>query len=207
MNKVDTTEEADYRDKIEIAEEADYRDKIEITEEAKKLIIFIDSGDTIINEAEEIRNEHGIVIRAGMIEGAEETIWALYRAGYTLALVADGEEQSFLNIYAQNGLLHCFHTLTISEIVGEQKPSAKMFEDAMRKNNLTGTDKHRIVMVGNNIKKDITGANRYGITSILLDWSPRYDMNPITPEQIPDYIIHKPKELLPLIEELNSSII
>jgi putative hydrolase of the HAD superfamily len=61
-------------------------------------------------------------------------------------------------------------------------------------------------MVGNNVKKDIAGANQFGITSILLDWSPRYDMRPASPDQVPKYIIHKPEELLPLVEQLNNSI-
>ncbi|NLK74021.1 MAG: HAD family hydrolase [Clostridiales bacterium] len=172
----------------------------------KKLIIFIDSGDTIIDEGTEIRDENGIVIHAELIEGAGETLKALYDAGYTIALVADGEVQSFTNVYEQNGLGYCFKTRTISEAVGMQKPARIMFEDAMEKNNLKDEDKKRIVMVGNNVKKDIAGANQFGITSILLDWSPRYDMNPASPEQIPDYIIHKPAELLPLIEKLNNDL-
>ncbi len=172
----------------------------------KKLIIFIDSGDTIIDESTEIRDEHGIVTHAEMIPGARNMLETLYKEGYTIAMVADGEEQSFTNVYIENGLGHCFKTRTISEIVGEQKPSKKMFDDAMEKNNLTEKDKNRIVMIGNNVKKDILGANQYGITSILIDWSTRYDMNPNGEEQVPDYIIHQPEELLPLIEKLNSSL-
>jgi FMN phosphatase YigB (HAD superfamily) len=170
----------------------------------KKLIIFIDSGDTIINEATEIRDKNGIVVHAETIDGASETMKALKGAGYKIALVADGEYQSFINIYNENGLIDCFDTLTISEIVGQQKPSGLMFEDAMIKNGLTEADKKRIVMVGNNVKKDVAGANLFGITSILLDWSPRYDMVPKNREQLPDYVVHKPDELLPLIEKLNA---
>lgn len=172
----------------------------------KELIIFIDSGDTIIDEGTEIRDQNGIVTHANTIEGATEMLEGLYRAGYLIALVADGEEQSFINVYKENGLGYCFKTRTISEIVGQQKPASIMFEDAMKQNNLRMEDKRRIVMIGNNVKKDIAGANNFGITSILLDWSPRYPMIPQTPEQVPDYIIHKPLELLPLIEKLNKNL-
>ncbi|TAH68844.1 MAG: HAD family hydrolase [Anaerolineaceae bacterium] len=172
----------------------------------KKLIIFIDSGDTIIDESTEIRDENGIVIHAKMIPGAENMLRTLYEEGYTIAMVADGEEQSFTNVYMENGLGHCFKTRSISEIVGEQKPSRKMFDDAMLKNNLTEEDKKRIIMIGNNVKKDILGANQYGITSVLIDWSPRYDMIPKNEEQTPNYIIHTPEELLPLVEKLNSKL-
>jgi len=172
----------------------------------KELIIFIDSGDTIIDESTEIRNEKGIVTDAETIPGAAETIRLLYESGYTLALVADGELQSFKNVYEKNGLGRFFKTWTVSEVVGVQKPSPAMFEDAMRKNNLGDEDKKRVIMVGNNIKKDITGANRFGITSVLLDWSPRYDMKPVCPDQKPDYVIHSPEELLPLVEKLNEEL-
>ena len=172
----------------------------------RKLIIFTDSGDTIIDEGTEIRNQDGIVIHAELIPGAGETLKSLWEDGYTIAMVADGEEQSFTNVYEENGLGHCFHTRTISEIVGVQKPSEKMFQDAMDKNRLTEDDKGRIVMIGNNVRKDIAGANRFGITSILLDWSLRYDMTPARQWEIPDYIIHEPKELLPLIRKLEEQL-
>ncbi|WP_024293766.1 HAD family hydrolase [Lacrimispora indolis] len=172
----------------------------------KKLIIFTDSGDTIIDEETEIRDENGIVIHAELIPGAEETLKALYDSGYIIAMVADGEEQSFTNVYEENGLGYCFHTRTISQIVGFQKPSRLMFQDAMEKNHLTEEDKKRVVMIGNNVKKDIAGANRFGITSILIDWSPRYDMTPADEWERPDYTVHEPKELLALAERLEAEL-
>ena len=172
----------------------------------KQLIVFTDSGDTIIDEGTEVRDENGIVIHAQTIPQAAETMAEIHRRGYLIAMVADGEEKSFENVYIENGLGYIFKTRTISEIVGVQKPAREMFEDAMEKNGLTEEDKKRIVMVGNNVKKDIAGANRFGITSILLDWSPRYDMEPKNPDEKADYIIHKPEELLPLLEKLNNQL-
>ncbi|ECE3082626.1 HAD family hydrolase, partial [Salmonella enterica] len=37
----------------------------------KKLIIFFDSGDTIVDESTEIRDEEGIVLTADLIPGAD----------------------------------------------------------------------------------------------------------------------------------------
>ena len=172
----------------------------------KKLIIFTDSGDTIIDEGTEMCNEDGIVVHAELIPGAGETLKALYDAGYIIAMVADGEEQSFTNVYEENGLGYCFHTRTISQIVGRQKPSQQMFQDAMEKNHLTEEDKKRIVMIGNNVRKDVAGANRFGITSILIDWSPRYDMNPADKWERPDHTVHEPEELLALVERLEAEL-
>lgn len=40
-------------------------------------------------------------------------------------------------------------------------------------------------MVGNNLERDIVGANRFGITSVFIKWSPRYPMEPKNEEEVP----------------------
>lgn len=48
----------------------------------KKLIIFTDIGDTIINEGTEVREiPEGVVLRAGCIPGAKETMLKLFDEG------------------------------------------------------------------------------------------------------------------------------
>lgn len=168
----------------------------------KNLIIFTDSGDTIIDESTEVYNDRGIVTRADFIPGAGEVLKALHEEGYRMALVADGEWESFQNVYRENGLGGCFEQWIVSEMVGEQKPARSMFETAMDKMRLTEADKPRIVMVGNNLKKDVAGANRFGITSIWFDWSPRYFHNVEEPDWQPDYTVKTPGELKALIETL-----
>ena len=168
----------------------------------KKIIIFIDSGDTIIDESTEIRDENDIVLRADVIEGADILLKTLKENSYRIALVADGITQSFNNIYELLGLTYCFEEMVCSSDVGVDKPNAKMFETAIEKMGLTKDDCKNIIMVGNNVVRDIVGAKHMGIKSVLLDWSPRYRMEPNTESETPDYIIHKPIELLKLLEEL-----
>ena len=67
-------------------------------------------------------------------------------------------------------------------------------------------DKKRIVMIGNNLKKDIAGANRQGLISVWLDWSPRYFHTVEEPDWQPDYTVHTPQELLPLLHKLNEEL-
>ncbi len=172
----------------------------------KDIIIFTDSGDTIIDESTEIRKvQYGVVYHAECIPGAKETMLALKEAGHTIALVADGLAESFHNVMEENGLAQIFDSWTISEEVGAEKPSATMFEDAMQKLRLEEKDKKRILMVGNNIKRDIVGAKRFGIRSVLLAWSPRYNMTAETPEEEADYRISKPEELIELINHLEGT--
>ena len=168
----------------------------------KNLIIFTDSGDTIIDESTQVYDDRGIVTKAAFIPGAGEVIRELKEEGYRIALVADGEWESFRNVYRENGLGYCFEEWIVSAVVGEEKPARSMFDTAMEKMRLTEADKPFIVMIGNNLKKDIAGANRYGITSVWLDWSPRYFHTVEEPDWQPDYTVKTPKELKALLEKL-----
>ena len=172
----------------------------------KKLIIFTDIGDTVIDEGTEVRDENAVVVHADCIPGARETMLELYRRGYTIVMVADGLVQSFANTMKQHGLSHIFRAKAISEEVGCEKPGTPMFRAAMDRTDLTEADKRRIIMVGNNMRKDVTGANRFGLRSVLLAWSPRYSYEPETPEQVPDYTLKKPEELLDLVERLEEKL-
>jgi len=174
---------------------------------SKNLIIFTDSGDTIIDESTQVFDERGIVTRAEFIPGAGEVLKQLKEEGYRMALVADGEWESFQNVYRENGLGCCFEEWIVSEVVGEQKPARSMFDTAMEKMKLSERDKPFIVMIGNNLKKDVAGANRYGITSIWLDWSPRYFHSVEEPDWQPDYRVKTPGELKTLIGELEEKCV
>jgi len=170
--------------------------------ERKELILFIDSGDTLVDESTEIRDEKEVVTRAGLFPGAKEALQSLHKAGYRMALVADGLEESFRNIYRQHGLEDCFEARAISETVGAAKPDPAMFRWAMEQMGLTEEDKGRIVMIGNNLERDIRGANQMGFWSILAGYSPRYRMDPECPEEQPDYVAKDPSRLPELVEEI-----
>lgn len=173
---------------------------------SKRLVIFFDSGDTIVDESTEVRDARGIVVRAQLHDNGGDLLKQLKEDGYTLALVADGEVESFKNIYEMHGLSDVFSARAISEALPDRKPAAVMFQTAMEQLGLTDADKKRVVMVGNNLVRDVVGANRYGITSILYDWSPRYDMQPKTAEEIPDYIVSTRQQLYNLLEKLDSEL-
>jgi putative hydrolase of the HAD superfamily len=172
----------------------------------RELIVFIDCGDTIVDESTQIFAENGDVLRAGLIPGSGEMLRQLHGEGYRLALVADGRSASFHNIFRELGLSHIFEKWTISEEVGVCKPDERMFRTAMDQMKLTESDLCRIVMIGNNLKRDVLGANRMGITSILLSFSPRYEMRPASKEEIPDYVAAMPCEIPELIHQLELQV-
>lgn len=126
--------------------------------------------------------------------------------GYSNAMIDDGLTKAFHNTMTQNGLEHIFAAKSISEENGVAKPSWDMFQKALERLGLTDEDKGRIIMVGNNLKRDVVGAKRFGIHSVLLSWSPRYDMVPSCEEEIPDYVITMPEQLLELVNKLDRQL-
>ncbi|SEN09046.1 HAD family hydrolase [Paenibacillus sp. OV219] len=173
----------------------------------KKLIIFLDSGDTIIDESTEVRDEEGIVISASVIPGADVMVRTLFERGYTLALVADGDAQSFKNVFKQNDLYEYFTTMIYSETIKASKPSPRMFKAAIGALDLSESDCSRIIMVGNNLSRDVKGANALGITSVFQSWTTRYPHTPADETEQPAYTINEPLELLNLVEQLNRELV
>jgi putative hydrolase of the HAD superfamily len=162
--------------------------------------VFLDSGDTLVNEATEIFDAEGYVIEAGLIPGALEMVQNLTREGYRLALVADGRVRSFANVLGGHGIAPHFHTQIISETEGCEKPDPHMFRQAMAAMGLEDSD--GIVMVGNHLERDIAGANALGITTIWQSWSKKRSHIPANAQEIPDYTIGNPGELPTLLEEI-----
>lgn len=167
--------------------------------------IFLDCGDTLIDErTEEKLPDSEVVIRADLIPGAKEMMDSLKAAGHKLILVADGPRQTFVNMLTHHGLWDHFDAHIISEDVGVHKPDARMFDAALAAAGLTRDDTWRTVMVGNNLSRDICGANALGITSIFMAWSTLRTHEPANPSEVPDYRIETPAELPGLLEKLEA---
>ena len=90
-------------------------------------------------------------------------------------------------------------------MVGVLKPEAQMFHTALQQLDIAPSDYGRTVMVGNNLARDIKGANQLGMISVWLDWAPRRPKIPAEPLEEPDYTIKTPLDLLPLLDRLEDS--
>jgi HAD superfamily hydrolase (TIGR01509 family) len=171
-----------------------------------KYTVFIDCGDTLADESTQIYIEGELVKSADLIPGAKELILALKEKGYSVALVADGVTQSFQNIMNQHDLWDKFDCHIISEEVGVCKPHQAMFRTAADVLGIKDEDFPFILMVGNNLSRDVKGANALGIKSVFQSWSPRYPKKPADPSEKPDYIIERPLDLLLLLEKLETEL-
>lgn len=169
--------------------------------------VLLDCGDTLVDEGTEIKRPGTeVVVSAELIDGAAETLATLKAAGYRLILVADGPRETFSNILGQHGLWDLFDAHVISEDVGALKPSAKMFDTALVQAGLTRADVRHVVMVGNNLERDIAGANGVGIVSIFFSWSDRRSRVPATPLQTPDYVITALAQLPGLLKSIELAL-
>jgi FMN phosphatase YigB (HAD superfamily) len=164
--------------------------------------VFLDSGDTLVDEATQVFDENGIVLKAGLIPGAGELMRELKRRGYRLGLVADGRTLSFRNSLLPHGIYGLFDVYAISEEVGVDKPQSAMFQKALDDLQIPPEAYGQVVMVGNHLGRDIKGANGMGLISVWLDWSPRRPKVPSDASETPRYTIHMPLDLLPLLERL-----
>ncbi len=173
---------------------------------SKKLIVLLDSGDTLIDESTQVLDERGIVKSARWIEGAPELLDYLQEEQYRVCLVADGEAESFDNVYVAADRRDLFEGWVTSEAVGVQKPAAEMLDAAFRAMGLSDQDKQSVVMIGNNLKKDIAGANAYGIRSIWVKWSPRYFHTIEQPDWQPTYTAENPHAVIALLQMMEAGL-
>ncbi len=112
---------------------------------------------------------------------------------YQLAILTNGApDLQRLKIYKVN-LEHYFQAIVVSGEVGVGKPSSKIFLEVLEKLNVSPEE---AVMVGDNMERDILGANQVGITSI---WINHEGSNQI-PTIRPTYEIKKIDELMVLFK-------
>ncbi len=83
--------------------------------------------------------------------------------------------------------------IVTSEEAGEDKPGKKMFTIALKK---IGLNSDEVVLVGDNPKRDISGAKRAGIKSVLFNTQGKTFPIDHQYEESPDFIISDLMELL-----------
>lgn len=162
--------------------------------------VFIDSGDTMVDEATETYETDGTVATARLIPGTLAALRALREEGYRLCLVADGRVKSFENVLGATGIQPLLEAEVISEALGCEKPDPRMLAAALEAMGLDASDAGDCVMIGNHLTRDIGGAKQAGIRTIWLDWSPRRAKQPASADEVPDFTLTTLAELPRLLE-------
>jgi FMN phosphatase YigB (HAD superfamily) len=165
--------------------------------------LLFDLGDTLMAEESEVKDAEETTLRADLIPGMTKALHHFKEQGYGLALVADSRPSTPVNVLRQHGLYHLFDYLAISEVVGAEKPDSRIFRNALEALGIPEGDYGRVAMVGNNLERDVVGANRLGLISILFHWNDRRRSQPLAAEEEPRYRVTSAQELVSLIDTLN----
>ncbi len=167
--------------------------------------LLFDLGDTImIEETEEKDAVSGITKRADVFDGMVELLQYWVAQGVPIGLVADSYVGTCHNVLSQHGVLELFVSLAISEAVGVCKPDPLIFQKALTDLNIADDERGRVVMIGNNLSRDILGANQLGLVSVWIHWNERYPTVAATDMETPCFEVRNSHELQTLLHRLNN---
>jgi len=165
-------------------------------------VVLFDLGDTLMVEETEEKDATRTTQRADLFTGAAELLWELRRAGYLLGLVADTRPGTYRNVLRQHGIYNAFDVYAISEELGCEKPEPRMFTAILECLGLRPEEAGHVAMVGNNLARDVRGANGTGMTSIWLRHNERYPIAPADPAEEPAHTAASFEELRTLLKRL-----
>ena len=129
------------------------------------------------------------------------TLENLREKGYRLALISNASDDPNTQVLVDKlGARAYFEVIISSAALGIRKPDPKIFEDALKRMNLSP---EKVAMVGDTLRADILGAYNAGIFSIWITRRANSSGNRAYAETIfPDAQIETLSDLPKLLEEL-----
>jgi putative hydrolase of the HAD superfamily len=118
----------------------------------------------------------------------ERVLIQLHDQGFELGIVSNFDSRLF-TILRGLGIESFFDSVTISSLAHAAKPAPKIFEVALEKH---AVDPEEAVHIGDSLRDDVEGAQKAGLTGILLD-----RLGAVQGASVP--VIRTLDELLPLV--------
>ena len=157
---------------------------------------FFEAIDFHCNEEPLAVNEHYLSLLGeggNTLEGAVETVKALYEEGFELYIITNGIAATQAKRLQRSGLLPYIKEVFVSETIGFQKPRKEYFDAVLDK--IAEKDKSRILVIGDSLTSDIKGAMNSGLPCC---WVNRY--NKELPEEYEvDFEISDVREVLKVV--------
>ena len=122
-----------------------------------------------------------------------------YHLGIITNGAADLHADSQYTLAKHLQLLPLIKTFVASDTIGFRKPDIRIFRHAL---NAAGAKPWQAAFIGDSLSKDINGANRAGMTSILFTPTKAHS-RVFAPYEEPDHIIHCISELPDLLGQIN----
>lgn len=167
-----------------------------------KAVLF-DLGDVIMQEETEEKID-GVTQRAELYPGMVDLLVELHGRGIPLGLVADTRDGTYRNVLGMHGLIDLFDVFAISDHLGVEKPDRQMFVHALDELGIAESDWSDVVMVGNNLARDIRGARALGLMTIWMVWNQRYPIACVDADETPDYQVSTADDLKSVLTALAS---
>jgi len=138
--------------------------------------------------------------RRVVVENGKEVVVELHQRGYILGIISNLiTSREIPDWMEEDGFTPYFKAVVLSSVFGKRKPDPALFLEAARQ---AGVGPERCVYVGDNPKRDVTGARQAGFGAVVLIIDPaKLDERPITKENKPDLILHKFGNLLDIFPE------
>jgi putative hydrolase of the HAD superfamily len=118
----------------------------------------------------------------------------ILRRHYPLALITDAQSAYARAELHKVGLLEYFDPIVVSGDLGYRKPDRRLFQLAL---DAIGVAAENTLYVGNDLHRDVFGASRAGMVTVLFDSDQGAKHHPGT---VPDYTITHYRELLGLLD-------
>jgi HAD superfamily hydrolase (TIGR01549 family) len=141
--------------------------------------------------------------RRVVVDGGREVVYELQKRGYTLGIISNliGTREIPEWLEAEDFASY-FKVVVLSSVLGIRKPAPEIYLEAARR---AGVESVHCAYVGDNLKRDVTGARAAGFGSVIIMISPKkLAEETITAENRPDLIIHQFKELLDVFPALEN---
>jgi putative hydrolase of the HAD superfamily len=163
--------------------------------------VLFDLGDVIMREETEEKVDD-VTQRAEIFPGMADVLRGLRARGIPMGLVADTRDGTYRNVLGMHGLFDLFDAFAISDHLGVEKPDRKMFEHALHALDIPESLWSEVAMVGNNLSRDVRGANALGLISIWMVWNQRYPLVCADDLETPDYQVSTAEDLERLLAAL-----
>jgi putative hydrolase of the HAD superfamily len=144
--------------------------------------------------------------RRVVVENGKEVVVELFRRGYTLGIISNligcREIPEWLDA---DGFSPYFKSVVLSSVFGKRKPDPSIYIEATRR---AGVESVNCAYVGDNLKRDVTGARfaGFGMVTIMIS-AEELSKEEITDANRPDVIIHEFKQLLEIFPGRNRVIL
>jgi putative hydrolase of the HAD superfamily len=141
--------------------------------------------------------------RRVVVDGGREVVEELQKRGYILGIISNligtREIPEWLEV---ENFEPYFQVVVLSSVLGIRKPAPEIYLEAARR---AGANPAQCAYVGDNLKRDVTGARAAGFGSVIIMISPeKLAEEIVTDENRPDLIIHQFKELLDVFPALEN---